>query len=126
MSEHKARFVEAVAAEVDEQVVTLVEALTTLGVLTISSCQGNPGIIGEGGSYGHVAFTVPLNTDWQPVGKFLFDFLRPFVQHMWDDVRLEMTCSEQNGFIGWIYFRNEALEDLSKRIGVYCEMTHRS
>ncbi len=32
---------------------------------------------------------------------------------------------EQTGFVGWLYFRNEALEDISKRLGVYREMVSR-
>ena len=124
--EHKTVFVEALDADIDEQVVSLVESINALGFKTVSSCQGDPGILGMGGSTGHVVF-VDGNQRFErdDLSKFTFDLLRSFVAHMDDDVALSIHLSEQTGYAGWMRFRNEALEEISKRLGVYCEMHHK-
>lgn len=122
---HPTRFIDELGADIDIEVFPLVETLNNFGFQTISSCQGDPGIIGEGGHYGHVAFLGPLDPFEQaPVVKFTFGLLRSMYQHLYDDVTLEVSLSEQNGFIGWIRFRNEVLGDISTRLFVWHETVY--
>jgi hypothetical protein len=118
---HPTRFIDELGADIDVEVFPLVETIRNFGFMTISSCQGDPGVIGEGGYYGHVAFLGADPFDQRQVVKFTFDLLRSFFAQMYDDVTLEVSLSEQNGFIGWIRFRNEALTEISTRLSVYFE-----
>ena len=52
MSDHTTVRVEELDADIDEQIVDLVLQFNGSGGRTVSSCQGDPGIIGEGGRYG--------------------------------------------------------------------------
>ena len=149
MSEHKttrmSELNHGAGADIDHELVPLVKFLNRLGVETISSCQGDPGVIGEGGHYGSVTFICPGQPNlWNPICAFTFGFLRDFVAHMYDDVRLEVTlteCSCRNepepttpgvdrtecgsAYYGWMYFRNEAIDEITKRLGIYCEMNRK-
>jgi len=128
-------------ADVDSQLVPMVKFLNRLDLKTISSCQGNPGsILDEGGFYGHVAFVHKDDpNDYHPLARVLFEEIRPLVAHLYDSVRLEMALSEEvcetkvlppgietidshPSFIGWIYFRNECIDDITKHLGCFCEM----
>lgn len=43
--------------EVDEKIWTPVALMNQFpGIVTLSSCQGDPGPIGQGGAYGHISF----------------------------------------------------------------------
>ena len=122
MNRHVSKFVPLLEADIDTQVWPLVKSINGLGFTTISSCQGDPGVIGEGGNYGHVAFISEADPfSYTRITQFCFVFLRPFIAHMYDDVSLEVTLSEDNGFIGWIHFRTEALDEVSRRLYAYRE-----
>jgi len=112
--DHRAVHIELIDADIDEQIVDLVLQFNGSGVRTVSSCQGDPGAIGdaEGGRYGHVCFTLP---DPQLMAQFLFGFLHNLTKDMWDDVRVEMTSSD-TAFLGWVYFRNERIQELLGRL----------
>jgi len=123
MSKHATKYVPLLEAEIDTEVWTLVKAINGFGFTTVSSCQGDPGVIGEGGSYGHVAFVFEESPfDYTRVAEFCFHFLRPFVAHLYDAVTLDVTLSEQNGFVGWLRFRREALDEVTRRLYVYREI----
>jgi hypothetical protein len=123
MSKHPTKFVPLLEADIDAEVWTLVKAINGFGFETVSSCQGDPGIIGEDGNYGHVAFMFAESPfDYTRITEFTFKFLRSFFAHKYDDVTLEVTLSEQNGFVGWLRFRNEALDDVTRRLYVYREI----
>ena len=111
--EHKTVHVDFLDADIDEQVLPLVMEMNSAYVTTISSCQGDPGIIGQGGRYGHIAFQMAEPNDWTMLSNILFKTMWPVFKPMWDDVRVEMTASE-NGFYGWLYFRNEAIPSVLK------------
>jgi hypothetical protein len=117
---HKTVYVESVDADIDEQIVDLVLQFNGDGAKTVSSCQGNPGRIGygpdgEGGMYGHVCFMLPNKQDHTTLAMFLFGFLYNLTKDLWDDVRVEMTTSD-DGFLGWVYFRNESAPELLRRL----------
>ena len=128
---HETRFLPGLnaglGADVDVQVISLVESFNGLGLTTISSCQGDPGIIGEGGSYGHISFyrSQDRQAEYEELSRFTFGFLREMFGHLYDDVILSVHLSEQTGFYGWMSFRNEAIENISLRLSVYCDMRHR-
>lgn len=113
--EHKTVYVESLDADIDEQVVGLVLQFNKSGLETVSSCQGDPGIIGsQGGRYGHVCFTLSDRFNHALMADFLFGFIYNLTNDLWDDVRVEMTTSS-DGFLGWLYFRNECIEELLGR-----------
>ena len=111
MSDHTTVRVEELDADIDEQIVDLVLQFNGSGGRTVSSCQGDPGIIGEGGRYGHVAFLAPANS-YMFMAYTVFGALFNLTKDMYDDVRVEMTASPDLGFMGWVYFRNEAIPEL--------------
>lgn len=115
--DHKTVHVESFDADIDEQVVDLVLQFNGDGAKTVSSCQGDPGVIGdeEGGRYGHVCFVMPNPRDYQLLAQVLFGFLYNLTKDMWDNVRVEMTTSDE-GFLGWVYFRNECIQELLERL----------
>jgi len=150
MSEHKTtRMSElngGLGADIDNQLVPMVKFLNRLGVRTISCCQGDPGELGDrdpvtgewrGGRYGYVAFIgVKDPNDFNEVAVITFELLRSMVAHLYDDVTLSILLSEEfyggpnttasrPAFEGWMYFRNEAIEAVTKRLGIYCEMNHK-
>ena len=114
---HKTVYVESLGDDIDEQIVDLVLQFNGSGVETVSSCQGDPGIIGEGGRYGHVCFvTSPsLKCGYSVMATLLFELLFPIFKDMWDDVRIEMSASSDQ-FLGWVYFRNETIKDILLRM----------
>ena len=116
MSDHKTVYVESIDADIDEQVVDLVLQFNGGGAKTVSSCQGDPGIIGEGGHYGHIAFLMPDPFNPLLMASAIFVSMFNLTKDMYDDVRVEMTASPDIGFMGWIHFRNEATPELLKRI----------
>jgi hypothetical protein len=115
---HPTRFLESVSADIDRDVVPLVEAINAMGFPTLSSCQGDPGIVDDahGGHYGHVSFQSQMPFDDYMTVRFTFGLLRSYFKHVQDDVHLEVTVSEQLGYIGWIYFRNESLNAISEAL----------
>jgi hypothetical protein len=126
---------DGLGADVDVQVAPIVNYLTYLHVVPVSSCQGDPGPIEtEGGFYGHVAFTPENPEDYGKLCELMFEHLRPMFAHMYDDVRLEITLSEglvnrdfsaHPAFIGWLRFRNECIDEITKRLGCWVEMLHK-
>ena len=123
--DHKTIYVESIDADIDEQVVDLVLQFNMKGTTSVTSCQGAPGIIGEGGRYGHIAFTtlkperMAVWDSYMPTASAVFGTLFNLTKDMYDDVRVEMTASPDLGFMGWIYFRNEAIPELLRRIQEY-------
>jgi hypothetical protein len=122
-------------ADIDNEIVPLVKFLNRLGVVTISSCQGDPGNIEEeGGSFGHVAFIDPRNPDsYEGIAKLTFGLLREMFAHLYDSVRVEISRTESligpplgfpsiPAYIGWLRFRNECAHEISQRLGAYCDM----
>jgi hypothetical protein len=113
--DHKTVYVKSIDADIDEQIVDLVLEFNGSSIKTVSSCQGDPGIIGEGGQYGHITFRCPDSWGYEFLARVMFSCLFDLTKDMWDDVRLEMTASD-TGFLGWVYFRNETIPDLLKRL----------
>lgn len=114
-------------ADIDIQVVPLVGFVNRFGLHTVSSCQGAPGVIGEGGRYGHVSYMDSNDPDdYSYITRITFKLFRELFESLYDDVRLEVYITEGPhpvaGFIGAIRFRNEALTEVTKRLGNYCEM----
>lgn len=116
MEKHKTIHIDSIDADIDEQIVDLVLEFNGEGGRTVSSCQGDPGIIGEGGQYGHISFLIPDPFDPLPMADAVFVTLFNLTKDMWDDVQVKMTASPDVGFLGWIYFRNERIPDLLKRL----------
>lgn len=113
-------------ADIDQALVPMVKFLNRMGCSTFSCCQGEPGVIGEGGQRGHVYFNIPNRTpQYQPVADFTFNFLWPFVEHLWDDVMVSIHLSGDWHFWGEMSFRNEAIEEITKHFGNWCEMNHK-
>ncbi len=148
MSEHKttrmSELNDGQGADIDNQLVPMVKFLNRLGVRTITCCQGDPGEIGDrdpvtgewhGGRYGHVAFIGVKDTnDFNEVAAITFGLLRSMVAHLYNSVSLSIVLSEElcslgkpsrPAFEGWMYFRNECIEEVTKRLGIYCEMNHK-
>jgi len=145
MPEHKttrfAKLNHGLGADIDVEVAPIVNYLTDLGVETISSCQGDPGLIeAEGGAFGHAAFIIPDDEglseeeDYSEMCYFVGMVIRPLVEHLYDAVRLEMHVSEdlvksdfstRTALVGWMYFRNECIPEITKRLGCYVEMLHK-
>jgi len=111
-------------ADVDVQVAPIVASLNNLGAETISSCQGDPGPIADGGRYGHVAFVIPGDEGWFQLCELVFKHLTPMYAHMYDDVILEVHSDDKH-FEGWLRFRNEAIDEITKRLGCWVEMLHK-
>lgn len=121
---HPSVDIPGIADGIDVEVVELVKLLNKMeGVYTTSSCQGSPGPIdGEQGFYGHV--TVRLRSgSWLELSRFLFyDFLIRIDKKTLEDVDVsvhwngETTETRRGGFVGWIYFRNEALKSLTEQV----------
>lgn len=123
-------------ADIDSQLVPMVKFLNRMSCKTTQCCQGEPGILAEGGCNGYVMYVIPDHEkEWEPVCRFTFDFLRPFVAHLGDDVSFRVdifSASDDDNqrevvtkYWGGMSFRNEAIEEITKRFGVYCEMNHR-
>ena len=112
-------------ADIDHQLVPRIKFLNRLGCTTINSCQGNPGDTREGGRHGFVQFIVDDTRNSDPLVAFTFNFLNHFVGHMWPAVRLSVKLSGDSGFFGEMRFNNEVIEEITKRLGVYCEMQHK-
>ena len=116
--QHRTVHVSTLDANIDRGVLDLVFQFNShCGIQTVSSCQGDPGVIGEGGRYGHVCFTITPLQDYEVLSRFLFGFLYNLTKDLWDDVRVEMTTSD-SGFLGWVYFRNESIKELTNRLQV--------
>jgi hypothetical protein len=119
---HPTVYVASVGADIDLQVVELVDLFNRIGARTTSSCQGEPGAIGGDippelqGRYGNVVFDMP---QWRDLAEFLFFRLRVLFAGMDDDVTIEMTCWKQNVFLGWVYFRNEAIPEVTRRMRTF-------
>jgi hypothetical protein len=113
-------------APVDNQLVPMVKFLTKMGFTTLSSCQGDPGPIAEdGGRYGHVSYRDADGSTYVRLTHYTFELFRQMFAHMYDDVMLSVYRSEDIGFYANIIFRNEAIEEVTKRLGVWCEMNHK-
>ena len=115
---HQTAYLPSISADVDLEIVDLVLAINELGARTTSSCQGNPGRVDQeqGGRYGVVVFE--KGNGWQPLCEFVFAHLRRKLEGMDDDVTLEVTCWDQKTFYGWLYFRNEAIGEVTRRLKV--------
>jgi hypothetical protein len=114
-------------ADIDIQVAPLVKFLNGLGAETVSSCQGDPGpITGDstGGRYGHVAFVIPGDEGYSQLCELVFKHLTPMYAHLYDDVILEVHSDDKH-FEGWLRFRNEAIDEITKRLGCWVEMLHK-
>ncbi len=115
-------------ADIDFEIAPVVKFLNQLGAQTLSSCQGDPGVItGDrtGGKYGHVVFIIPGAETHEPVAELLFKHLRPMFAHLYDSVILEIVLVESDQYEGWIRFRNECIPEITKRLGCWLEMLHK-
>jgi hypothetical protein len=82
------------------------------GLVTCSSCQGDPGAIAEGGRYGHVAFT---KGDWPSLCGFCWDLLRSaYLDFIDDEVRVDVFCKTEP--YAWIMFRAEMIPLVTQRM----------
>jgi hypothetical protein len=126
--EHKTTFMHELnngqGADIDIEVMPVVKYINKLGMTTISSCQGWPGLLAEGGHRGHVYFTDGSGS-YENLANFAFNILRPMFAHLWDDVCLGIFLSEDIGFYVDLSFRNEAIPEITKRLGCYCEILHK-
>ena len=110
MSSHVQVLVPKLNVEIDEQIVDLVLAFNEIGVVqTISSCQGNPGIIGEGGSYGHICFQDRTNPhSYIALAHVVFAIMWQPFRAEWDDFCASVDAVER-GYQAWFRFRNERI-----------------
>jgi hypothetical protein len=101
--------------EIDEKVADLVLLMNRIpGLETLSSCQGDFGIIGECGHYGHVAFKYG---EWPTLCGFCWDFLREgFLDYIDDEVRVDVFCKTEP--YAWLMFRAEMSALVTGRIRV--------
>ena len=105
-------------ADIDEKVCDIVNLMNNIpNVITVSSCQGDPGEISLGGKYGHIAFIVGDGRQFKPICDLCFSVLPSLVEDIWDDVRLEVSYSPER-FTGWMRFRHEAIATIEKRLRV--------
>lgn len=106
---HKTLYIPRLDADIDKKVVPLVLALGRFPLLTtFSSCQGDPGPMTGGGTYGHVDFT--YGPDWLTCCTFCFGRLAPEFRDIFDDVIISVWQTDSAPHIyGSIKIRSEAI-----------------
>jgi hypothetical protein len=99
--EHRQVTVDGLGFVVDEKIAPLVGLINNGAIQTISSCQGDPGIIGEGGSYGHVSLQ---SKDILPLASGLSELLRDYRD---DEVMVDVHFTSKPYIT--VSFRHEAI-----------------
>jgi hypothetical protein len=112
-------------ADVDVEVMPLVKFVNKLGFKTVSSGTEE---IGSNG-FAHVAFVKADSSGYSEVADFLFGQLRPMIEHLGHDVRLEVSyvpveqpCGCPQGYTGWILVDPAYLDEVTKRVGCWMEL----
>lgn len=100
--------------EVDEEAWALVALMNQFpGIVTSSSCQGDPGPIGQGGAYGHISFKA------ESVDKLFTFCAGVLASHFknWIDDEVRISIFIQSEPWGSLDFRNEVIPNVEEVIG---------
>jgi len=121
-------------AEIDVEVVGIVRLLNDLGVVTTSSCQGDPDpdltklkgfdtLSANFRNRGHVMFYVPHDPYGEKLANFMFRFLRGLVGHLGCEVGFSISDDNnpESPVDGTFKFRKAHIPEIEARLRYYVE-----